>query len=322
MRDGLRTFALILMITAHPAAAEPLRDRDWMTTATVGQVQARIEAGVDLTQEDPEWKTPLHIAAVAGNVPAIRALVGAGVDVNIRDTEFGATPLHGTAHTDAKKVVAVIDALVELGADVDAQTTNEAGDTPLHWIGPNEQDPTIRREALEALLRHAPDVNIKNNYGDSPTRIFVEYLPVDLMKTVLATGADVNITDRYGATMALIAANGRKVAMLKALVAVGADVNQANNNQLTPLHLAAHRNTPDVVEFLLDNGAAASITARATPELDSLTPYEVAARHGKHMPGTKALARLEALHKEAGLPEPEGGWATLRRVTGQSGEDR
>ncbi len=41
----------------------------------------------------PAGEQPLHIASYAGNAEAVRHLLGAGADVDARDTRFDATPL-------------------------------------------------------------------------------------------------------------------------------------------------------------------------------------------------------------------------------------
>ena len=57
---------------------------------------------------------------------------------------------------------AVIQALVDAGADVDVK--NADGDTPLHlavrWI----EDPAV----IQALVDAGADVDVKNDYGDTP----------------------------------------------------------------------------------------------------------------------------------------------------------
>jgi ankyrin repeat protein len=67
--------------------------------------------------------TPLHVAAIWGDVEAIRLLVQAGADINALES-FGYTPLHQAAEQGKKEAY---DLLISLGADVDIKNKN--GDT-------------------------------------------------------------------------------------------------------------------------------------------------------------------------------------------------
>ena len=72
------------------------------------------------------WQnTPLHVAAVRGDLAAIAALLDAGADIQSRG-EDGYSPLHEVAeqgHIEAVKL------LLERGASLTA--TNDAGRTPI-----------------------------------------------------------------------------------------------------------------------------------------------------------------------------------------------
>ena len=64
--------------------------------------------------------TPLHMAAMNGDLSAMKALIAAGADPNARDNE-GATPLHMAAYASRPKHVQM---LLEAGADPLAKTDN------------------------------------------------------------------------------------------------------------------------------------------------------------------------------------------------------
>ncbi|HIM17462.1 MAG TPA: ankyrin repeat domain-containing protein, partial [Dehalococcoidia bacterium] len=75
---------------------------------------------------------PIHVAAAAGDLAAIRAELDKGVDVNAKDNE-GRTPLHYAAKYATKQVV---ELLIPNGADVNAK--DEDGWTPLHFAATKE----------------------------------------------------------------------------------------------------------------------------------------------------------------------------------------
>jgi ankyrin repeat protein len=69
-------------------------------------------------------ETPLHVAAVWGDVDAIELLMGAGADVNARG-EFGHTPLH---EASAQNKLEAVRVLMAWGADLVIK--NDWGQTP------------------------------------------------------------------------------------------------------------------------------------------------------------------------------------------------
>jgi len=76
-------------------------------------VRQHIEAGTDLNQKDAWGSTPLIIAAVFGKTEVARALIEAGADLNLTNND-GATALHTAAFLCREEIV---EALLEGGAN-------------------------------------------------------------------------------------------------------------------------------------------------------------------------------------------------------------
>jgi ankyrin repeat protein len=76
--------------------------------------------------------------------------------------------------------------------------------------------------------------------------------------------ADVSVTDKWGRTPLHLAMSRE---MVELLVAKGANPNARDEDDATPLHLAAPYPTPEVYEALLDHGADPSLKNKhgATP---------------------------------------------------------
>lgn len=71
------------------------------------QVRRLLEAGWPVDARGENGATALHFAAWYGNLPMVRAILGFGPDLTLRDTEFDATPLgwanHGSAFSPSPK---------------------------------------------------------------------------------------------------------------------------------------------------------------------------------------------------------------------------
>lgn len=99
----------------------------------------------------------LHMAALTGNVQAVRQHIAAGSDLNAKDA-FGSTPLI-VAVTFGRTEVA--KALIEGGADLDL--TNNDGGTALHaaaFLG--------RTEIVRALLDAGANKYLRDHAGNTP----------------------------------------------------------------------------------------------------------------------------------------------------------
>ena len=102
-------------------------------------------------------------AAGEGDIKAVKLLLAEGADVNVKSAT-GETALHVAG---IKCVRGVAKALLEAGADVNAQTNDGAAMlmTPLHWyVNMN----SCSTEDIDELLQAGADTNIRNSQGETP----------------------------------------------------------------------------------------------------------------------------------------------------------
>ena len=99
-------------------------------------------------------ESPLMMAAIKGNVEAVKALIAGDADVN----KTGWTPLHYAASAGSPQHAVIISLLLENHAYIDAASPN--GTTPLMMAAHYGST-----EALQLLLDEGADPTLKNQLG-------------------------------------------------------------------------------------------------------------------------------------------------------------
>ncbi len=128
-----------------------------VTTAALMVILLAVAGCRKQKDSDKEIRPPrvsLHVAALQGNLDAIRQHINVGSDLNEKDA-YGSSPLI-VAATFGKTEVA--RALIDAGADM--KITNNEGSTPLHIAAF-----FCRTEIVKALLDKGADKNALNIAG-------------------------------------------------------------------------------------------------------------------------------------------------------------
>ena len=99
-------------------------------------------------------ESPLMMAAIKGNVEAVKALIARDADVN----KTGWTPLHYAASAGSPQHAVIISLLLENHAYIDAASPN--GTTPLMMAAMYGST-----DAVKLLLAEGADVTMKNQLG-------------------------------------------------------------------------------------------------------------------------------------------------------------
>lgn len=213
-----------------------LSDHPELATVAIGSDEA---AGMTRTLLHVVTDWPGHFP----NGPqTVAALVVAGADVNARFTgPHTETPLHWAASSDD---VAVLDALLDAGADIEARGAVIGGGTAM-------ADATAfgNWNAARRLLQ----------CGATTTMWEAAALGLlDRVELFLATDPPTSSDDVTGALWG--ACHGGHLRVAQYLVDHGADVNWVGWDDLTPLDVAERSNAGDVIDWLRTLGAVSSPT--------------------------------------------------------------
>jgi len=133
-----------------------------------------LEQGADLD---------LFAACMAGAAERVVELVRGQADLVGGYSPDGWTPLHLACFFSQP---AVAEALIALGADVNARSRNPMQNTPLHAATGGRC-----RDAVRALLEHGADVNARQEGGWTALHAAAQNGDVEMVRLLIASGADV-----------------------------------------------------------------------------------------------------------------------------------
>jgi ankyrin repeat protein len=256
--------------------------------------------------------SPLVQAAAAGDLKAVRALLGQGQDVNAQGSD-GATALHWVVRGDDLETA---DALLRAGARVSVK--NALGITPLYIAAENGHAALLRR-----LLDAGAEIATTDASGDTVLMAAVRAGNPDAVQLLLDRGAAVNAADPlYQHTALMWAVRRDAPAIMKLLLAKGAAIEartragerpvarppgtgggshgvgivrsgvppqgeqQPATGGMTPLLLAARDGSLDAAKLLVEVGADLNA---ADP--NGITPLNMALTNGQ-----LAVAKLLVEH--------------------------
>ncbi len=177
--------------------------------------------GFKLESTDNDGNGIFNYATKKGNIDFLKLLIKKEVDYKSLNQEGGNAFLFATqGGRGYSNPLAVYEYLKSLGLEPNIVTKD--GYTPLHRLAYSNTDPAI-------------------------------------FDFFLIAGADVNQKDAEGNTPFLNAASRNELAMVKLLSKNVKDFNTTNNDGQSALMLAVQRNSPEVVEFLLDKGSEVEV---------------------------------------------------------------
>jgi ankyrin repeat protein len=137
-------------------------------------------------------------AAAVGDLDALRTAIENDDDSRVRRSSDGWTPLHLAAFFGRDDAVAL---LIDLGAPLDANSTNATRNTPLHAALAGATNPTIVRRLIFA----GADINARGGHNITPLHLAASRGDATLCDLLIHRGAEIHAKMEDGTTPAMLA---------------------------------------------------------------------------------------------------------------------
>lgn len=254
-------FSLLALTVAASGTltfADPIHDA--ARKGDVKKVKELLQSDPKLVSaKDSNGDTPLHLAALHGQLAAAQALIDAGADVNARNNypPFIPDDLNQFYSTNNHQDPVILLQLQsahrtrELNTEgVDARQLKD-GYTPLDLA----EFASNHNKMVQLLVAHGADVNARAASGATPLFWAVMRDQKDDVKFLLDHGANPNTPDSYGDTILDCALHLGFQSMVEPLVDKGADVNAQDQSLHRPLTYALQANEDSAASILKKHGA-------------------------------------------------------------------
>lgn len=198
--------------------------------------KALINRGANLNQ-DSDFGSPMHLAAMQGHGELIPILAGKGGDVNLKSQYKGVTPLIvATTNND----LPVVQALLDAGADKDQLSE---GNNVLHVAAFNGYT-----ELVKLFGKDNPNIDQPHTEGATALALAAAGGHTNTMKALLEMGANINYQNRDGVSIPHYAASSGKPDTVQALLDAHANINTKDAKGRLPVDYAKNRKTRKLLE--------------------------------------------------------------------------
>jgi ankyrin repeat protein len=172
----------------HDCSAEDASDRFYQAIRNddLSTLRGLVKAST-ANSKDQRESTPLMYAAAYGSIDALKLLIGAGADVNAKNS-FAATALMWCANDIVK-----VRLLLDKGTNVNARS--KRGRTPLMIASAGDGNSEVVK-----LIDRGADISIKDNSNSTALLEAVAANDNATIRLLIANGADANARNKSGDT--------------------------------------------------------------------------------------------------------------------------
>lgn len=148
-------FIVARLLQEKPALADAAEVGLAVSRGEPAEVRQLIEQGRDVNRGNSAGETPLHLAAMRGDMGMAWLLLDGGADFNATDDTLGYTPLQIAA---LRGHAEICEALIRYGASVDTQTSRQ--ETALHLAARDGHAGVVA-----VLLKYRAATGLQNSDG-------------------------------------------------------------------------------------------------------------------------------------------------------------
>lgn len=198
---------------------------------------------VDVSFQDNESRSPLHLAAARGHMTVVQLLLRSHARVDALDSE-GKTPLMKAVEGQHREVVRC---LLEQRANPDVPDQNL--DTALHLaLSTGQPDMAL------LLVQFDADVLARNKEGMSPLYLAVLQQHLDVARVLLDKGAMPNAGDNQKKTPLMVACEAGSVPLVQLLMSRGASVGAIDQDGRSAMDYATRAGKEECCKVLAGTG--------------------------------------------------------------------
>ncbi|XP_068249793.1 transient receptor potential cation channel subfamily A member 1 homolog isoform X2 [Palaemon carinicauda] len=260
------------------------RDSQLMTPLYVASTYGYVDiarrlifAGANLLSKDESAQTPLHRAAMEGNLEIVDLLLNSAstiggskmVDRLVKecDTERE-TALHHAVNNGHFKIT---EKLILAGADVDAM--NDSLSTPLHAAAAVGDT-----DLIKLLLQNKARLECVDCNQQTPLHRAAYHDQAEAISVLLDAGANIEKRDKDSFTPLLMAASCGQATAVQMLLERGADLEAVDKEDKTSVFWCAEQGNLEALEVLLKREECAELVD--VSDRSDNSPLHIAAFHG------------------------------------------